>query len=64
MLLRLDPPIPLSTPKGEGLAHFVDDLGVENEALWVVFCPNGQIWWVPNSQVRACGNWSVGRAPP
>lgn len=64
-LLRLDPPIPLHTPKGEGLAHFIDDLGVENEAQWVVFVTaTGEIWWVSNSEVRATENWSVGRVKP
>ena len=64
MLTRIDPAIPLRTPRGKAFAHFVDDCGDEREALWVCFCADGQIWWVPNSQVRACRNLSLGRLEP
>jgi hypothetical protein len=61
MILQLNPPIPLQTLKGPGLAHFIDDQGIESESFWVVFLNTGQIWWFPNSQVRACENFTVGR---
>lgn len=37
MILQLDPPLPMRTPKGDGLAHFVIDYGAENHLIWVVF---------------------------
>ena len=37
MMLRLDPPIPLQTAKGPGLAHIVIDYGIEADLIWVVF---------------------------
>ena len=64
MITRIDPPIPLQTPRGFAYAHFLDDCGDERDAMWVCFCDDGQIWWVPNSQVRACRNFSLGRLEP
>jgi hypothetical protein len=63
-LTRIDPAIPLRTPRGKAFAHFVDDCGDEREAMWVCFGQDGQIWWWPNSQVRACPNFSLGRDRP
>ena len=63
-LVRIDPAIPLRTSRGKAYAHFIDDCGDEREAMWVCFCQDGQIWWVPNSQVRACVNFSLGRNAP
>ncbi len=60
-LVRIDPPIPLQTPRGLAYAHFLDDCGDERDAMWVCFCGDGQIWWFPNPQVRACRNFSLGR---
>lgn len=57
---RLDPPIPLLVDGREGLAHLIENLGIESEDLWVVFFDDG-IRWVPNSRVRPCGNWTLGR---
>ena len=62
--IRLDPPIPLETPKGRAMAHFLSDPGDERDALWVCFMSDGQIWWVPNNKVRACENISLGRTNP
>jgi len=61
-ILRLDPPIPLSTPKGNGYAHFLIDEGIENHFFWMVFInETGEIWTFPNTQVRAEKNISLGR---
>jgi len=48
----------------EAAAYFLQDMGMESEDFWVMFMPNGEIRWVPNSKVRCCGNWSLGRAKP
>lgn len=62
--VRLDPPIPLETKRGRAFAHFMYDPGDERDALWVCFMNDGQIWWVPNNEVRACENLSLGRIKP
>ena len=36
MITQLNPPLPLETSKGPGLAHFVIDYGAEADLLWVV----------------------------
>lgn len=61
MMLRLDPPIPLWTPKGMGLAHFVTDYGVETNLIWTVFLETGAIWSFQNPEVLATTNETVGR---
>lgn len=62
--VRIEPGIPLNTTKGPGVAYFLCDCGDEREAQWVVFMENGQIWWIPNSQVRARTNFSLKRYEP
>lgn len=61
MILQLNPPIPLETDKGPGIAHFLVDPGIESDAQWVVFLASGEIWWVPNTKVRACKNYTAER---
>ena len=64
MLTQLDPPLPMSTPRGPGLSHFVIDYGPEADLLWVVFLDaDGACWCVPNAEVRLQANWSMGRRP-
>ena len=62
MLTQLNPPLPLDTPKGAGYAVAVIDYGLEHSLLWVVALNDtGEIWCVPNSDVRMQKNWSAGR---
>ena len=62
MILQLNPPIWLSTPRGEGLAQLVIDYGLESDLLWVVaLSESGQMWCFPNWDVRALKNESAGR---
>ena len=62
MITQLDPPLPLETPKGAGLAHFVVDYGPEADLLWVVFMDkDGACWSVPNPEIRMSFNWTMGR---
>jgi hypothetical protein len=64
MLLQLNPPLPMETSRGPGLAHFVLDYGPECHLLWVVFLDaDGACWTVPNPEVRLAANWSLGRRP-
>lgn len=65
MITQLDPPLPLSTPKGDGLAHFVIDYGPEADLVWVVFMDkDGACWSVPNPDIRMSWNWTLGRRKP
>lgn len=53
MMLRLDPPMPLSTPRGDGMAHFVIDPGQEHYLLWVCFLDaTGECWTFRNDEIR------------
>lgn len=60
---QLDPPIPVHViDRGAGQAFAVIDYGPEFDLLWVTGMDDGgEIWCVPNSQVRLQANWSMGR---
>jgi hypothetical protein len=59
---QLDPPLPLETPHGRGLAHLVLDYGVEFHLIWIVFLDkDGSCWSVPNPDIRLQSNWTMGR---
>jgi len=65
MITQLNPPLPLETSKGAGLAHFMIDYGPEADLMWVVFMDkDGACWTVPNPEVRMAMNWSMGRRRP
>lgn len=60
MMLQLNPPLWLSTPKGVGLCHVLIDYGAEHDLLWVVAQDDtGEIWTWPNPQVRLIPNLSL-----
>ena len=62
MILQLNPPIPVQTPKGPGLAQALIDYGPEHHLLWVVFLDcNGQCWTYPNPDIRGKLNLTMGR---
>lgn len=62
MILQLTPSIPMSTPKGDGLALFIIDYGPEHHLLWTIAInETGEIWTYPNPEVRAQKNVSMGR---
>lgn len=61
MLLQLNPPIPVQTPKGKALAQLVIDYGPEHDLLWVCFEENGECWTWGNPQIRAQSNITMGR---
>jgi hypothetical protein len=61
-MLQLNPPMPVQTPKGEGLAHIVIDYGAEHHLLWVVFLDeSGECWTFSNPDIRAQKNVTMGR---
>lgn len=62
MMLRLDPPLPLETPKGKALAHILIDYGVEYDLLWVCFQDETRECWTwSNKEVKIQSNISLGR---
>lgn len=62
MIIQLNPPLPLMTPKGEGIAHFLIDYSLEDNLYWVVFITEtGECWTFANPKIRAAKNISYGR---
>lgn len=63
-ITRIDPPIPLFTPKGEAMAHFLIDYGFEHNLMWVTFIDStGECWTFNNPDIRLQPNISAGRLP-
>ena len=62
MITQLNPPLPVITPKGKALAHFLIDEGTEHDLKWVCFqdC-TAECWTYPNPMVRAQKNITQGR---
>lgn len=61
-IIQLNPCMPLMTPKGSALCHFLIDEGVEHNLLWVCFQDDsGECWSWANPDVRACKNITMGR---
>lgn len=62
MITRIDPPLPIVTPKGKALAHFLIDYGIEYDLLWVCFQNDtGECWTWRNKEIRASENITMGR---
>lgn len=62
MLLQLNPPLPLTTPKGKAWAHLVIDYGPEADLMWVCFQDeDGACWTWCNRDVRIQANATLGR---
>lgn len=65
MILQLNPPLPLTNPKGPGLAWALIDYGIEHNLMWVVAIDaTGEIWTFGNPEVRAQKNITMGRDKP
>lgn len=45
MIERIDPPLPIETPKGKAMAHFLIDMGMEHSLLWVCFIDETRQCW-------------------
>lgn len=62
MLLQLNPPLPVETPRGKAMAHVLIDYGAEYDLLWVCFQQaDAQCWTWKNSDIRAESNITFGR---
>jgi hypothetical protein len=58
---QLDPPIPLDTRKGKGLAVGLIDYGATHDLIWITFLnENGQCWCLPNRDIRLQTNETMG----
>lgn len=61
-ILQLNPPIPVDTPKGSGMATLLIDYGPEYDLMWVTFIDDtGECWTWPNPKIRAQKNITLGR---
>ncbi len=64
MILQLNPPLPVNTPRGPGLAHLLVDYGPEYNLFWVCFIDStGECWTYDNKDIRAQKNITMGRIP-
>lgn len=62
MILQLNPTIPVETPKGNGIAFFLIDCGVEHHLQWVVFIDEtGECWTFENPMIRIQKNYTLNR---
>jgi hypothetical protein len=53
--------IAVETPKGDGLAAFLIDYGLESDLYFVVFLENREIWTFATNKVRLKSNITAGR---
>lgn len=64
-MLQLNPTIPMSTKRGAGYALMVLDYSQEHDLIWVIaLTENGEIWAIPNSEVRLEKNYTFNRITP
>ncbi|MBX2993357.1 MAG: hypothetical protein KF681_00985 [Bdellovibrionaceae bacterium] len=62
MLVQLNPPIPIETPKGKGVAVMVIDYGPEFDLYWVCFQDETrECWTFSNQDIRAQANMTMHR---
>lgn len=67
IITQLSPSIPMiatSKDNRAGEAMFLWVRSPEHEVYWgVAFDDTGEVWWVPNSEVRVMKCWTTGRPP-
>ena len=62
MITQLNPTIPLKSEKASGECIAIIDYSIEHDLMFVIIDDaTGQIWTVPNPDVRAFANYSAGR---
>jgi hypothetical protein len=64
MILQLNPMLPVFVPhmNQSGCAFALIDYSQEHDVLWgIALDKDGEIWWLPNPQVRFGWNISMGR---
>lgn len=63
MILQLNPALPLwHAQKGDFLAHFIHDPGIESEIMFTgILKESGEIWTFTNRDLRGQRNITIGR---
>lgn len=62
MIKRINPPLPLDTPKGPAYAHFLIDRGQESHIHWICFLDEtGECWTFENPDIRLQSNLTMAR---
>jgi hypothetical protein len=62
MITRIEPTIPVTTPKGKAVAIAWLDYGMEHDLMWVCFQDDtGECWTWENADIRARVNITIGR---
>jgi hypothetical protein len=62
MITRIEPSIPVTTPKGKAVAIAWLDYGMEHDLMWVCFQDDtGECWTWENADIRARVNVTIGR---
>lgn len=57
MILQLNPPIWVLTPKGEGFALLIIDYGIHLNSVWVVsIFDTGEVTHIDSNEVKVMGN--------
>lgn len=65
MLMQLNPPLPLETPKGKAWAVAMLDYGPQWDLQWVTFLhETGECWTFLNSDIRQGDNYTFGLGKP
>jgi hypothetical protein len=63
MITRLEPPIPVTTPKGKAMAIAWQCFGMENDLMWICFQDDtGECWTWENADIRARSHLTIGRS--
>lgn len=67
LMTQLNPTIPVmvtskDNQKGTAIAWL--DYGQEHYVIWGVALDSGEVWWVPNSEIRLQSNWTMQRRMP
>jgi hypothetical protein len=62
MIIQLNPPLPMMTPKGSGIAYFLTDYGIDYNHIWtVIIDETGEFWSFQNPEVSSIKNVTFGR---
>jgi len=60
-MIRIDPPLPLDSPRGPCWAHFLIDYGSEHHLLFVCFlAASGECWTFKSTEIRLQPNPTLG----
>ena len=62
MIIQLNPPIPVDTPKGTGFCVAWIDYSQEHDTIWkVIITETGEVWDYRQFEVRGIKNITMGR---